>query len=308
MKESLFLNTLAFEFPTETKTFYFSQTDREDVLLTRLSHQLFPNNIRDIFPELTNGDNLFTSFTRELKGFTPLEINFATENFALVKRYFNREIKHYFTSRDKLVEPTFIKDNQVWLRNTTEKPPTNCTIYDRFTVKVNYNQFTNAPELVLSYDRKAKVYSKSVNAFLAANEGATAELFNRVVHVEYFHKGDRKITKKSVTKYDFLKEKEDVNYNNVYPIIGHKLAGYLGFNDEEEEPAYEFQSKNRYTKYFSKINGFYNKFINNTDFQKVISILTNVKIRHHYSCRNKVQIFNGQFKFSYLLFYSFYYS
>ena len=273
--ESLSLNTISFEFPSETKTFYFTLTDREDVLLTKLSHQLFPNNIREIFPELTNGDNLFTSFARELEGLTPLEINFSTENFALVKRYFNREIKHYFTTRDILVEPTFIKDNQVWLRNTTEKPPANCAIYDRFTVKVNFNQFTNTPELVLSYDRKAKVYSNSVNAFLAANEGATAQLFNRVVHVEYFQKGDRKITKRSVTKYDFLKEKEDVDYNNVYPIIGHKLAAYLGFNDEEEEPANQLQSKNRYTKYHNKINGFYNKFINNTDFRKLIQISNN---------------------------------
>lgn len=46
MEESLFLNTLAFDFPTETKTFYFSQTDREDVSLTKLSHQLFPKSVK----------------------------------------------------------------------------------------------------------------------------------------------------------------------------------------------------------------------------------------------------------------------
>lgn len=275
MDESLFLNTIGFEFPTEPKTFYFSLTDRENVSITKLSHQLFPNHIREIFPNLSNGDTLYTSFTWDLEGFTPLEINFANENFALIKRYYNRKIKHYFTSRDILVEPTFIKDNQVWLRNTNEKAPANCQIYDKFTVKVNFNHFTNTPELVLSYDRKAKAYKRSVTAFLATEESATADLFNRVVHVEYFHNEKKKSIKRTVTKYKFLKEKENVEYKNVYPIVGRKLATYLGFDDEEEEPSNPFQRKNRYTKYHSKISGFYNKFLNNAEFRKVVQISGN---------------------------------
>ncbi|MDP3643252.1 MAG: Piwi domain-containing protein [Bacteroidota bacterium] len=273
--EALFLNSIAFEFPTEPKTFYFSLTDREDVLLTKLSHQLFPNNIRDVFPNLTNGDTLYTSFTRELEGFTLLEINFADENFSLIKRYINREIKYYFTSRDILVEPTFIKDNQIWLRNTYEKVPVNCQSYDKFTVKVNFNHFTNTPELVLSYDRKARVYKKSVTAFLAEEEGSTADLFNRVVYVEYFQNGKKKTTKRSVTKFKFLKKNENVDYKNVYPIIGKKLATFFDFDDDEEEPSNPFQRKNRYTKYLGKISGFYVKFMNNPAFRKVVHISEN---------------------------------
>jgi hypothetical protein len=36
------------------------------------------------------------------------------------QRKINREIKHYFTQKSLLVEPTFIKDNQVWLRNAND--------------------------------------------------------------------------------------------------------------------------------------------------------------------------------------------
>lgn len=272
MEESLILNTIAFGFPKKPVTFYFSQTDRDDVSLTKLSHQLFPVNIKEIFPDITNGDTIYTSFTRELDGFTPLEIDFATDNFALVKRHYNREIKHYFTSRDILVEPTFIKDNQVWLRNTNEKPPKNCGLYDKFTIKVNYNHFSNAPELVLSYDRKAKVYKKSVSTFLAENEEATADLFNKVVHVEYFEKEERRFTRRRVTKYRFLQETENVDYKNVYPIVGAKLGAYLGHDDDEEEPENPYNRKNRYTKYLGKISGFYNQFINNKDFRRVVPI------------------------------------
>jgi len=45
----------------------------------------------------------------------PLEINFAENNFFLAKRYFNREIKHYFNQKGILVEPAFIKDNRICL-------------------------------------------------------------------------------------------------------------------------------------------------------------------------------------------------
>jgi len=275
MEESLFLNTLAFEFPKEPKIFYFSTEDREDVSLTKLSHQLFPDNIKEIFPDISNADTIYTSFDWELDGFQPLEISFPTENFALIKRYYNREIRNHFTKRDFLVEPTFIKDNQIWLRNTNDKPHNNCTLYDKYTIKVNFNHFTNTPELVLSYDRKANVYRKSVAAFLSDEENVTADLLNRVVHVEYFQKEDRKITKRRVTKYKHLQEKENIDYNKVFPIVGRDFATWLGVDSDEEESHNPFQKKNRYTKYLNKISNFYSQFLNNDNFRRVISISKN---------------------------------
>ncbi len=60
--ESLFTNALAFEFPKDPKIFYFSKKDREAVSLTKLSHQLFPCNIKEIFPDISNVDTIYTSF------------------------------------------------------------------------------------------------------------------------------------------------------------------------------------------------------------------------------------------------------
>jgi hypothetical protein len=147
IEENLFLNTLAFEFPKESVTFYFSLEDRTDCTLTRLNHTLFPQNIKDIFPNITNADTLYTSFGRIIDGLQPLTINFSAGNFYLVKRHYNRAIKYYFNQRGILVEPTFIKDNQIWLQNKAEKSPKDCAIYDRYTIKVNFNHFLGTPEL-----------------------------------------------------------------------------------------------------------------------------------------------------------------
>ncbi len=298
MSESLFINTLAFEFPKEPKIFYFSNEDKEGVSLTKLSHQLFPSNIKEIFPEITNADTIYTSFDRELEGFLPLSIEFSKENFSFIKRYYNRAIKYYFTSRKILVEPTFIKDNQIWLRSkdATAKNIKDCVVYDRFTIKVNYNHFFNKPEVVLSYDRQAKVYKKSVAAFLSENDDKNnnpfentspltvnpSDLLIRVVYINYY--GDENEHQKmQVTKMERLKEwiekGEQVDYNNVYPIINNRLGAFLGYDDdEEEENENPFQKKNRYTKYLKKIFGFKKQFLSPKEFKAIVPISDNFTI------------------------------
>jgi hypothetical protein len=129
--------------------------------------------------------------------------------------------------------------------------------------------------LVISYDRKAKVLKKSVAAFLSENENATAELLNRVIYVEYFSE-NKKQSRRTVTKYDKLNEREDaaIDYNNVFPIVCRNLAAFLGidFDEEEENANNPFQRKNRYTKYHSKITAFYSKFLNTNDFRSIVSV------------------------------------
>ena len=218
---SIFKNTLPF---------YFSLDDKADYSLTRLNHTLFPNNIKDIFPEITNADFLYTAFEKNIEGFLPLEITFATDNFALIKRYYNRAVKYYFNKKKILVEPTFIKDNQIWIRTKKNDEKSIFGEYDRYTIKVNFNQFSSKPELVLSFDRPKKVLKQSVTKFLSINAGATADLFNSVVYYETFHNEDKTTSyRMRVTKYEYLIDKDDIDYNNVYPILGKKLSIFLGF-------------------------------------------------------------------------------
>jgi hypothetical protein len=75
-EELLFINTLTFYYPNEKRLFYFSLKDRTDCVLTKLNHTLFPQNIKDIFPDITNGNTLYTSFDREIDSLQPLGIDF----------------------------------------------------------------------------------------------------------------------------------------------------------------------------------------------------------------------------------------
>lgn len=291
--EKLILNTLAFDFPSKPFTFYFSMFDRDDIPLTPLNHQLFPVNIRKIFPDIGNNDTLYTSFERRVDGFSSLSIDFRTENFNLIKRYYNREIKHYFTSQGFLVEPTFINDNQIWLRSneTPKRRIKDTTLYDRFTLKVNFNQLKQAPELILSYDRQAKVLKKSVAKMIydfnmqddnifdddffsnALDKPNPIDLLNKVVYVEYFDE-KRKNKKLRIIKYEKLAERiekgEQIHLENAFPVINNELTSYFGFEDTSAD---DYQKPNRYTKYVTKIFGFKQKFLLCDEFRQIVPVV-----------------------------------
>lgn len=287
-QEDLRLNSLLFSFPSEPVTFWFSREDRDGVALTPLTHTLFPSNIDTIFPGLQNDAKIYTSFTRQLNGFTALPIDFNDlKNFALVKRYYNREIRFYFQRMNAIVEPDFIGDNQIWLLG--QAPATRrvkgCTYYDRFTLKVNFNHIYNRPEIVLSFDRPAKILNKSVASFIsdynASNDNPFAEmtvdpvtLLNRVLTYKIL---DGDVTKKRyrITKYEKLienqNEGEDIDLSRVFPIVNNELAQFLGFEGEEEYDN-PFEKKNRYESYVPKIAEFRDRFLQCDMFRRIAPI------------------------------------
>lgn len=285
-KEKLFLNTLKFDFPAEPVTFYFSDTDMEDAHFTYLkSSKLFPVGIRNIFPNLKNNDTLYTSFTKQVNGAKPLAVNFNDEgNFFLVKRYYNENIQRFFMTRNFLADSTFIGDTQVWVNDKKAK---DFTIFDRYTLKINFNHFLQIPELVLSYDRQAKVLNKSVAQFVSeydtqsnaifeepVSEDNPTNLINKVIQVRYIDKDKKKVNLK-LRRYtqlcELTQQGKQINYNNVYPVINNPLAYFLGISIDDGETDY-FTKKNRYTKYIPKITAFRNRFLLNDDFRKIIPV------------------------------------
>lgn len=295
IEEALFLNTLPFHFPKEPVTFYFSLENSEDYHLTKLNHELFPSNIREIFPDIANGDTIYTSFDRELEELTPLSINFSLpENYFLVKRFYNRQLRHYLNTRNLFVEPNRItKDNQIWLLNNSpyEKRRSDCDLYDRFTLKVDYDHFNKRPQLVLSFDRPSLVYRTSVADILSQNNedpfapseqpSPTANIINRVLYQEERIREDgATFTYRKIDKYNFLADNwENFNSANAYPIMNRHLAKFIGFDDitdeelEEENSQYSnFSVPNRYKKYYDKIRFFYKTFLDNERFRELFPI------------------------------------
>ena len=284
-QENLFLNTLAFEFPKEPVTFYFSDADRKDAHYVRLrSSVLFPDNIRSIFPELKNDDTLYTSFTKEVEGAIPLQIDFNNlSNFHLVKRYYNYKINRLFAINNILTHTNFIGDNQVWL--FVEKK-CDYTLYDRFTLKINYNHYFNTPELLISYDRQAKVLNKSISQLINENNDKSDDIFddnenddniinliNRVLQRKPVASNIPKIREK-IIRYskigELVKNGESIDYTQLFPIMNNPLSYHLGIDIDCNE--LRTSKKNRYLQYLQKIEFFRDNFLISEEFQMIIPV------------------------------------
>ncbi len=290
--EKLFLNTIKAEFPTEPVTFYFTKTDAKG--LKPLTHQLFPDEIENIFPKIGNGETIYTSFKREKTKMKPLQVDLSNhKNYYLAKRYFNGELCHYLKCQDLPVEMDHItKDNQAWVYDEKGSKRNDCWQYDRFTLKVDYDDFCKTPQLVLSYDRPALVYKKSIGELLedagdpfddSATPTFTLDYVNRVFYL--YRRSDGK-DGYMIDKYSFIEKRKDFDPHNAYPIMWGKLADFVGYDDSEnEEDDYNRKIESRYKKYYGKISYFYKRFLNNDDFRNILNIS-----KDGFSFANKLQI------------------
>lgn len=104
---------------------------------------------------------------------------------------------------------------------------------------------------MLSYDRQAKVLKKSVAQFVSeydtqsnaifdepVSEDNPANLINKVIQVRYIDNDKKKVNLKlrRYTKLcEITQQGEQINYNNVYPVINNPLAYFLGISIDDEE-------------------------------------------------------------------------
>jgi hypothetical protein len=316
VEEALYLNTIPFEYPKAPVTFYFSLNDGDG--LKKLNHVNFPVNIRDIYPNITNADPLYSSFDRKMEGLQSLAIDFSLpENYHLIKRFYNRQLRHYLNRSNLFVEPNRItNDNQIWKLDNYQNPRQDCDQYNRFTLKVDYDYFNKCPQLILSFDRPTLVYKTCVEEILkpstddpfAASEKpqATAETIKRVLYEEKREREDgTTFTYRKIDKYSYLVDNwEDFDSKNAYPIMNSKLAAYLGYDDatdeeiETENSQYaNFSTPNRYKKYYDKIQYFYKTYLDNDNFRTIISIS-----KDGFAWANKLQIGHTKFESKQLMF------
>ena len=247
---NLYFNILTFDWPKANIDFYFSSEDTGNC--QRLYKTLFPSNIDSIFLNTTtNQDFVYTTYNGETYGFTPLSINFQTENKDLITRYYNRQITYYFRKLNPQVfKITFIKENQVWVhqpKSSNDK----YDVYDKFTLGVQLAEITEFPELLISYDGKSKVLKQSIADVI---EDIAPSNFKWVLFENKLH------------KYDDLGKRDDVDYNNVFPVVSKKLS--IALNFPVEVPPRD----NRYKAYLAKIEAFYKQYLDDKNFKNLIPL------------------------------------
>ncbi len=249
--QKLHFNILTFDWPKENLIFYFSKND--DGFSSRIHKTLFPKSISSIFPDIHSEklEFLYTTYTYKKEGFTPLEIDASCENPDLIKKYYNRQIHHYFRKVKKLiVKRGFIGENQIW---TLSKKVTNDTfnIYEKFSFKVQLCTVSQFPELLISYDGKARVLKVPVSEIVKSVSQST--------FINVIYKG-------RILHFDDLLKEMDLDYSKAYPIINPKLEDALSIESET------IQKSNRYRSYFGKVDELRKYLYSKPDFKELIPL------------------------------------
>lgn len=253
--ENTLLNLLTFSKPTQSLTFYFANKIIDKSVKLHFSN--YPAGIEALFPGITSDkeQELYTTFDFYTAEGKPLPIQFVPENYGLFKRFYNNKINFYFRKlKGKIVKVDYVKDNQVWLQ--LPSPTVNDhLLYDRFTIKVQFSQVSEFPELVISYDGQSKIMKQALPAFVQDVDPAT---IGWVRH------------KQSVFKYHKL-ENGFSDVGNCYPVLNNDIRNLLGI------PPDQLPRGNRYLRYHKKITDFITEWLDTAQFKELIP-LTSVEL------------------------------
>lgn len=214
------------------------------------------------------------------------------EHFHDAKAEYNKLIFDFFRERNFITARNFVKDTEVYVYSHQESyGKYDFDVYDRYCLKINYNQILAQPELIVSYERAMRVLTTSI-AQLSADLANNDNLFDapittenplsqiqRVVekytedemheHLRIFH------LKKIQDKIRKSDNAEPLNNEYLYPVINQELQIYfdIPFNQAQEDS--QFKPINKYKRHLEKINSFIQDHLLKTDFQKLLPVSKN---------------------------------
>ncbi|MGM5470244.1 Piwi domain-containing protein [Flavobacteriaceae bacterium LMO-SS05] len=253
MSQELYFNILTFDIPTKPVTFYFSKEKIGNA--QEIYKNKFPSNIEELFPGIKeeNPDFIYTSFIYEKKDYQALKLNLKEQPKELIKHYFNWSIKKHFKKLNKVVKTNFVKDVQVWIKDATFKNPTFAK-YDKFTLKLQFEEVSDFGELVIAYDGTTKILKTPVSE-LVKGEVSTTILTGIIHNRSYFN---------------FQKLPDDItDFSKTYAVLNNDIRNALGYEIDKKEKG------NKYIGYKAKIDDFIKRYIAQDDFKKIIPVNCN---------------------------------
>ena len=198
------------------------------------------------------------------------------EGFCEAKKLYTSEILKYFRVRNYIAATNFVGDVEVYVKVRNEKYNNlNFSLYNRFCLKINYNNIYNQPELVVSYERTMRICEHSLqqlsNIFSAPNTVSPLPLVNKVLHIRKEETGGRTKTFYRLRSLKGIEQEQNDNpqapaYDKaqLFPIVNRSLQTFF---DIPNEP----RNRNRYTRYLTEIEDFIKQHLTN-DFRKIIPL------------------------------------
>ncbi|WP_435415092.1 Piwi domain-containing protein [Polaribacter aestuariivivens] len=279
MSKNLSFNILSFNWPKKQPIFYF--TIQETLNSHPIHKYKWSSKILNAFPELNNTEleHIYTTYTTKTKGGIAIEIEMYKKDLLIYKQFLKHQLRNYFKEKGFIVTKNFIRDIQVWLPAKKTTHPLFQQYY-KFSLKLQFAQVSEHPELVVSFDGLAKV----LNIPISDIEDTT--LVKRTVY------------KNTVFNYQKLKDpnKQDfynsLEFNKVFPLLTRALAS--AYNIPESAP----NRNNKYCKYVNNIASFAKTYLLTEEFKKIIPVYGNNFLKVPIKLLNRINAKKGELEYA----------
>jgi|AntAceMinimDraft_17_1070374.scaffolds.fasta_scaffold01054_4 hypothetical protein len=166
------------------------------------------------------------------------------------KHYFNRLIYDHFADQNFLTTQNFIGDTEVWLQDENNRTR-NYKSYKHYTIRVVLNKISENPSILITYDGKSYISTKSVKENNIEDNLLTKVVYNN-----------------RVAKFKNLTEGQQQDKKNIFPKLNRDIRKKLNINIEP------YKVKNKYKQYYKEITSFYEKYLKGIPIADTIKVYT----------------------------------
>jgi len=169
-------------------------------------------------------------------------------SFSFLKKYYTRQLTHYFRGKGFIASNNFVSDTEVWIPDQSAYP--GCKGYRSFTLRIQFNGVDYRPELLVAMGDVKSVFEKPLNH--ADFTEIPDHLFNRVVYQNRIYHNDD------------LPDTVRRHLDEAYPCVSFGLLRAMNI----DRPAPE--KGNRYLKYSDVIEQFRTKYLTDKALHKLL--------------------------------------
>jgi hypothetical protein len=191
---------------------------------------------------------VYTNFDETGEGIA-LNINLK-KHPAISRAYYTKLIRDYLSPAADVVIPNFLNDTQFWFKSNNHQAE-GYTVYKKFTLRVQTNNTSGTPELLISFEGCSRVSSKNL------------------LKIEDRHGFREKIVRKVIygkKLYDYDKRPDVVKHNaaKAFPLLNRELIGFLNVYIPAN------LNREKHKEFFEEVKWFYNTHLKDKQFRRII--------------------------------------
>lgn len=247
---SLTFNILAFDHPETTKMFTFSPLENTGKYRFKI-HKL-PEGSGHLFSTLDPAHPfVYTNFDTITRGIN-ITIDFIRQP-AIARAWYTLKIREYLEKYANVTVTNFLTDCQYWFieKDMNTSP---YDVYKKFTLRVQTDQESSRPELLVSYDGKAYILKNSLGE-LTGNGTFDTRLLKSVIY------------RKQLCRYEEISDRfKDAMYHKdeIFPVLNRQLENTLNINLPS------VINRDKYVSVFNELEAFYQLYLCSGEFRKII--------------------------------------